>query len=222
MRFLRSSALTLAVAYIVLGLAALALFAAPMWYAWRVTVQDGRAEILQADAQRLGEVFRREGPAGLISYIDARVGLQIAGERLLVLADPALKPLAGNLSIWPRSVPMQPGTYTINIDLGNGASTNDGRAGMRWTASRDVTVGCEGSVTQTIYEYRIGTGRVYGAALNGAVQVTPEVRVVADGGIYRQLLTNGAAGPDWSQRRASLRLEWTVGNDPGSTRGRAP
>ena len=49
-----------------LGLIALALFAAPLWYAWRVTVQDGRSEILQADAQRLTEVFHREGAAGLV------------------------------------------------------------------------------------------------------------------------------------------------------------
>ena len=91
------------------------------------------------------------------------------------------------------------GSY--DIDLGNGASATDGRAGMRWTASKNLLIGFEGSVTQTIYEYRIGTGRVYGAALNGAAQLAPDVRVVVDGGIYRQMLTNGAAGPDWSQRR---------------------
>jgi signal transduction histidine kinase len=118
MKFLRSSALTLAVGYIGLGLAALALFAAPVWYAWRVTIQEGRSEILQSDAQRLTEVFRREGAAGLISYVDARVGLQIAGERLLLVADAALKPLAGNLAAWPSSVPANPGTYTVKLELG--------------------------------------------------------------------------------------------------------
>jgi hypothetical protein len=65
--FMRSSALTLAVGYVSLGFAALALFATPLWYAWRVTIQDGRTEILQADAQRLTDVFRREGAAGLTS-----------------------------------------------------------------------------------------------------------------------------------------------------------
>ena len=112
------------------------------------------------------------------------------------------------------------GSY--DVDLGNGAATTDGRGGLRWNASQDASIGLEGSATQTIYEYRIGTGRVYGAALNGALRITPYVRVVADGGIYRQQLTNGAAGPDWSQRRASLRLEWSLENDPGSTRGRTP
>jgi hypothetical protein len=120
MRILRSSALTLAVAYISLGLAALALFAAPMWFAWRATVQEGRTEILQADEQRLADVFRREGPAGLISYIDTRVGMQIAGERLLLLTDASMKPLAGNLPAWPSSFPGGPGFSTIPLDLGKG------------------------------------------------------------------------------------------------------
>jgi signal transduction histidine kinase len=117
MRFFRSSALTLAVAYIGLGLAALALFAAPLWYAWRVTIADGRNEVLQSDALRLTEVFRREEAQGLVSYINQRVGLQIAGERLLLLTDTSFNPLAGNLPAWPSNVPANPGTYTVNLAL---------------------------------------------------------------------------------------------------------
>src|SRR6202790_1788459 len=120
MKVLRSSALTLAVGYISLGLAALALFAAPLWYAWHVTIQEGRNEILQSDALRLTEVFRREGAPGLVSYINTRVGMQIAGERQLLLADAALNPLAGNLAAWPANVPADPGSYTVKLDLGNG------------------------------------------------------------------------------------------------------
>src|ERR1700691_5599495 len=116
MKFLRSSALTLAVGYIGLGLAALALFAAPLWYAWHVTIQEGRAEILQADAQRLADVFRRDGADGLKSFIDARVRMQIAGERILLLTDASLHPLAGNLGAWPRTVPAVPGNYTVGVD----------------------------------------------------------------------------------------------------------
>src|ERR1700721_4745047 len=110
MKFLRSSALTLAVGYISLGLAALALFAAPLWYAWRVTIQEGRNEILQSDALRLTEVFRREGAPGLVSYINTRVGMQIAGDRTFLLADFALHPMAGNLTAWPSNVPAEAGT----------------------------------------------------------------------------------------------------------------
>ena len=60
----RSSAHTLAVGYVLLGLVTLALFAAPLWYAWQVTIEDGRTEILQEDTQRFAEVFRQQGRKG--------------------------------------------------------------------------------------------------------------------------------------------------------------
>src|SRR5258708_26336879 len=100
-RLLRSSAFTLAFSYVAFGIAALVLFAAPLWYAWQVTIQESRTEILRTDTQRLSEVFRREGPAGLAAFIDNRVGLQIPGERLLLLTDPALQRLAGKLPQFP-------------------------------------------------------------------------------------------------------------------------
>src|SRR5580692_4436607 len=114
---MRSSALSLAMGYVALGLAALVLFAAPLWYAWQVTIQEGRAEYLQVDAQRLTEIFRREGAVGLKTFIDARVQMQIPGERILLLTDASLHPLAGNLPIWPASVPAVPGNYKVPIEL---------------------------------------------------------------------------------------------------------
>jgi len=116
-RMIQSSAFTLAFGYVALGIGALILFAAPLWYAWQVTIQDGRVELLQADTQRLVEVFRRDGPEGLRAFIDTRVGLQIAGERILLLTDPSQRRLAGNVPDWPRGVPLSPGTSTSTIDL---------------------------------------------------------------------------------------------------------
>jgi signal transduction histidine kinase len=115
---LRSSALSLALGYVALGITSLVLFAAPLWYAWQVTIQDGRAEILQADAQRLTDVYRRDGGDALKNFIDARVHMQIAGDRILLLTDSSLKPLAGNLSAWPRELSVTPGNYRIKVDMG--------------------------------------------------------------------------------------------------------
>ena len=115
---IRSSAVSLALGYVALGIAALVLFAAPLWYAWQVTIQEGRAEILQADAQRLTDVYRREGAEGLKSFIDARVRMQIAGDRILLLTDASMQPLAGNLQSWPAGVPATPGNYTIRVEVG--------------------------------------------------------------------------------------------------------
>jgi signal transduction histidine kinase len=115
---MRSSALSLALGYVVLGIAALVLFAAPLWYAWQVTIQDGRSEILQADAMRLTDVYRRDGGDALKNFIDARVHMQIAGDRILMLTDASLEPLAGNLSVWPKDLPAAPGNYRIKVDTG--------------------------------------------------------------------------------------------------------
>src|SRR6266478_5746179 len=118
-RMLRSSALSLALTYVALGIVALVLFAAPLWYAWQVTIQDSRTELLQIDSQRLAEVLRREGAQGAKAFIDARVRMQIAGERILLLTDASLHPLSGNLPAWPSNVPTEPGSYKVKIELGD-------------------------------------------------------------------------------------------------------
>ena len=183
-----------------------------LWTIWGafapVGFDEGRATL---DWRPRGEPFSASFHFAFRKYepTDAGISLQTSGWR------------AGGDANWRvRAALSAYGSY--DVDIGNGASAADGRAGMRWTGKDGVMVGFEGSVTQTIYEYQIGTGRVYGGSLNGAARLTPDARIVVDGGIYRQILTNGAAGPDWSQRRLSVRLEWTVGSDPGSTRWRAP
>jgi signal transduction histidine kinase len=112
---IRSSALSLALGYVALGIVALILFAAPLWYAWQVTIAEGRVEFLQTDAQRLAEVYRREGADALRTFIDARVGMQIVGERILLLTDASMHPLAGNLQQWPSNVPTAAGNYDTEI-----------------------------------------------------------------------------------------------------------
>src|ERR1700738_863973 len=116
-RLLRSSAFTLAFSYVAFGIAALGLFAAPLWYAWQVTIQERRTEVLRADIQRLSVVFRREDAAGLAAFIDNRVGMQIPGERILLLTDSKLQRLAGDLPEWAGGIPPEPGTYTLPVSL---------------------------------------------------------------------------------------------------------
>ncbi len=118
-KLLGSSAFALAFSYIAFGIVALVLFAAPLWYAWQVTVQESRVEYLRVDTQRLSEVFRHEGPTALVTFINNRVGMQIPGERILLLTDSELHPLAGNLPQWPGNVPVQPGTYTLPVTFGS-------------------------------------------------------------------------------------------------------
>src|SRR6202035_2688538 len=83
---------------------------------WQGTIREGRAEILQADAQRLSDVYRRDGIEALQNFIEARLRMRIAGDRILLLTDTTGRPLAGNLETWP-SVPTVPGDYRVQIDL---------------------------------------------------------------------------------------------------------
>ena len=116
-RLIRSSALTWAFGYVLLGLAALGAFALVLWYAWNVTIFADREEVLQDDSQRLTAVFNRDGVTGLNAYINARVGLQIVGERTLLLTDSAHHRLAGNIAAWPQGVPDEPGAGAVMVDL---------------------------------------------------------------------------------------------------------
>lgn len=109
------------------------------------------------------------------------------------------------------------GTY--DVDIGSGAASTDGRAGARWLTSSGKSFGATASVTQNIYEFRVGTGRIYGLAGDAAFPVAPDVRLAFDAGLYQHALTNGAPGPDWTQHRASVRIEWTMGRDPGMPDG---
>src|SRR3981081_3752784 len=104
-KVIRSSAFALSFGYIAFGIAALILFAAPLWHAWQVTVEAGRSEILHADTVRLTDVFQREGAPGLKTFIDTRVGMQIAGDRILLLADSSVRRVGGNLPPRQRALP---------------------------------------------------------------------------------------------------------------------
>jgi hypothetical protein len=116
-RVIRSSAATLATGYVLLALVALVLFAAPLRYAWQATIEDFRFEVLTEDSQRLAHVFELRGPAALTRFIDERVAMQIAGERMLLFAGPTGRALAGNLPAWPLSIPTRAGSYTLPVDL---------------------------------------------------------------------------------------------------------
>ena len=116
-RLLRFSARNFAIGYVALSIGVLALFAAPLWVAWRERIEGASNEFLKEDAQRLSEVFGREGAAGLAAMIDAQVGRRRGGEKLLFLADSSLSRLAGNLPVWPEGIPETPGLHAAWITV---------------------------------------------------------------------------------------------------------
>ncbi|MFZ6644352.1 sensor histidine kinase [Undibacterium sp. TJN25] len=113
----RFSALTVSLSYVLVSLVVLVAFATPLWFSWRETVEEGRIAFLQADSQRLLNVFQRHGRETLASAIDIQVGTQPAGaEKIVLLADASFKKITGNLPYWPSEIPAKPGVYTLSIN----------------------------------------------------------------------------------------------------------
>lgn len=115
-RLFRFSAFNLALGYVGASLLVLGLFATPLWFAWRSTIDMRRTDLLQEDTRRLTDVFGSEGPKGLVAALDQRASRQRrARDAIFLLADARHERLAGNLDEWPAEVPDEPGRYTLRI-----------------------------------------------------------------------------------------------------------
>jgi hypothetical protein len=104
------------------------------------------------------------------------------------------------------------GDYHVNI--GFGASGSDGALAVRWQQGDHVWLGLQGTAFQTIDEFQVGEGRVFGAGIEGAYQVTPLVRVIGDAFLFHHTAHDQPQIVNWNQRRASVRIEWSLGNQP--------
>src|SRR5437762_3255441 len=118
-RYFRSSAFRLALGYIVVSMVVLALFAAPLWYAWRENVEQVRTELLIEDAQSLSDIFQNQGSEVLAAVIDARVKSQHVPYSIILFTDSARSRLAGNLDAWPAEMPESPGVHKLTIAQGD-------------------------------------------------------------------------------------------------------
>ena len=182
-----------------------------LWTIWGafapVGFDEGRATL----GWRTGEgTFAFSASGAYRTYDEAGVGLEFA----------PLRTDGWRASADATWVPGEHFTATANygVDIGFGSSQSDGTAGLQWHPSDRFDLGATASALQTIYEFRVGTGRVLGMTGNASMRLTNEARLRVDAGIYRHRYTNDAPGADWSQRRASVRLEWAVGSDPGAVR----
>jgi hypothetical protein len=101
-------------------------------------------------------------------------------------------------------------------ELGFGAARSDVDAGVRWEPSPRLYAGVRAGGFQSANELRVGTGRVFALGLDGGLRLGSEARIVGDVAVYRHSFSDFAPATDWSQTRASLRIEWTIGADPGT------
>jgi len=100
-------------------------------------------------------------------------------------------------------------------DVNPGAARTQGGVHVRRNAGWNSYVGLGLQVSQLAYEYRINEGYLTGLVLDGGVELSPRTHLSGSlqGYLHRGIDSSPAA--DWSQFRASVRLNWTIGPEPG-------
>ena len=150
--------------------------------------------------------------AGWRRYDDTHTGIDV----LPMKSDGWRLGLAGE---W-RARPTWVAHGAWRTEIGFGAARTDGELGARWQRDDDAWLGATATVFQSVFEFRVGTGRVAGFGLDGGRRLRDDLRVTGDLALYRHWYGDLAPATDWSQRRASIRLEWAVGPDAAaSSRG---
>jgi hypothetical protein len=103
------------------------------------------------------------------------------------------------------------GSY--RVETGFGAARRDVSAGLIRQFGDGGSVGLQGVLFERAYEFRLSEGTVVGWGAEAAVPLSPRLRLVGSASTYRHL-DRGTSDMDWTQRRASMRLEWMVGAEP--------
>ena len=142
---------------------------------------------------------------GRRSYGDVTGGmasLPLRSDGWRIAADAMLRPAAD----WTIS-----GGYTA--DVGFGSSRSDQTLGVRRSFG-SAYLGLSGMGFQTLDDFRVERGRVWGLSADGGVPLGAAAHL--DGSFqafrHRERYTGGI---DWNQMRGMLRLVWTIGSEPG-------
>jgi hypothetical protein len=100
-------------------------------------------------------------------------------------------------------------------EVGFGAAKSDGTARLQRSLGTGQHVAINLAAFQRLYELRVEEGTVLAIGGDAAIRRGPRFRVVGSFNVYRHRGSDAAPGADWTQLRGSLRLEWTVGAEPG-------
>ena len=103
-------------------------------------------QAIEAEIRGLGEQYSQFGTLGLVRALNRRTARARASRGLYLLTDASLRPLAGNLSAWPREAPGADGWVTFELEYADQRGAVDfGRArifelsgGLRLLVGRDI------------------------------------------------------------------------------------
>ncbi|MBO0738511.1 MAG: HAMP domain-containing protein, partial [Alphaproteobacteria bacterium] len=116
-RLLRSGSVRLALGYAGLFVVSSLLLVGLLW--WRTVgyLDHDTEAVIRADVQAIRDDFSYRGLDGAVATIRDSVANITDGDAAYLLADAALKPIAGDLPAWPAEVKPKPGWYQAPLVL---------------------------------------------------------------------------------------------------------
>ncbi len=124
--------------------------------------------------------------------------------------------LGANVSWSPQRQWRLEGGY--RVEAGFGAARRDAHAGVVRQLGEAGSLALQGMAFQRLYEFRLEEGTVLGLGAEASLRLSDRARLFTGMTIYRHLHAGILPGMDWNQRRGSMRLQWTVGPEPGLPR----
>jgi hypothetical protein len=103
-------------------------------------------------------------------------------------------------------------------DVGYGASRSGGDASLQKTFGQGKYLGLRGTAFETFSEFRVGSGRVIGGGIQGAMPLGA-ANVQASAMLYKHQESDQPRILDLNQARLNFILEIPIGSDPGMARG---
>jgi hypothetical protein len=159
-----------------------------------------RAPLLRAEAS-----YRRYGETGIAHALDTFRGSG-GGASLSAIWAPADR--------WRMDA-------AVRAEGGFGAARRDGHIGVLRRLGDGGSVAVQALAFERLYEFRLEEGAVYGLAAELSLRLSSRAQLVGGGAVYHYPAGVQAGGVDWSQRRGSLRLQWTAGTEPAPPLWRA-
>jgi hypothetical protein len=188
-----------------------------LWTIWGAFSPVGFQEAGVTGAWRLAwRSARIQGQAAYRTYPDAGTSTTFGEYR----TDGWRVGLSGTVGIAPLWT--LEGTY--HADVGLGAAKSSTSARVQRQLRDGAYVGFNATAFQTAYEFRVPEGVVWGLGADGAAPLGSRSRVSGSALWYHHRTDNNGSVPDWSQLRLTVRLDWTIGPEPGlsAVQGRQP
>lgn len=201
----RFSALNVALCYAAVTLTVLGLFATPLWYAWHNFIKQGETYLSQAEVQRIKDLFASEGIDALAAAIQAQSNGKLAKPgQIILLTDPSLAKLAGNLPAWPHDISSATGIQASEMEI-NGqrvmltALHETLPGGYHILVGRDISrfetletlflYGLAGSGALALTIAIIGGLMIRGALLSRATLIHQTASAIVEGDLSRRVPT---------------------------------